>query len=79
MNPLEHTKTNKRIPIDWSVMGAVLCLMVLGFMFIYSARFTTEGEERALLTRFAGRQVIWYVIGTAGMITMCLIDYRVMS
>lgn len=79
MNPLEHTKTNKRIPIDWSVMGAVLCLMVLGFMFIYSARFATEGEERALLTRFAGRQVIWYVIGTAGMITMCLIDYRVMS
>jgi rod shape determining protein RodA len=79
MNPLEHTKTSKRIPIDWTVMAAVLCLMVLGFMFIYSARFATEGEERALLTRFAGRQLIWYVIGSGAMIAMCLIDYRIMS
>ncbi len=79
MEPLEQPRNNKRIPIDWSVMGAVLCLMVLGFMFIYSARFATEGEERALIHRFAGRQIIWYIIGSIAMITMCLMDYRIMS
>lgn len=79
MELLEQTRASKRVPIDWSVMGAVLGLMVLGFMFIYSARFAAEGEDLSLVSRFAGRQVIWYIIGSAAMITVCVMDYRVMS
>ncbi|MGB0582157.1 MAG: FtsW/RodA/SpoVE family cell cycle protein [Limisphaerales bacterium] len=60
-------------------MLAVLGLMALGVMFIYSARLHREGAEMAFTSRLAFRQIIWYCIGTGAMAAMCMTDYRIMS
>ena len=69
----------KRRTIDWVTMIAVLALMIFGVMFIYSARFSTEGADIAFYKRAAFKQIIWYVLGLGGMAVMCLLDYRSLS
>ena len=77
---MEQTRHDrKRITIDWSIMIAVLALMVFGTLFIYSARYATEGADMAFYKRTAFKQVIWYVLGLGGMIAMCVLDYRSLS
>lgn len=60
-------------------MLAVVALMVLGVMFIYSARLSREGLDMAFTSRLAFRQMIWYGIGLGAMTMVCLTDYRIMS
>lgn len=79
MEPAQPTSTPKRIPVDWTIMLAVVGLMILGVMFIYSARLSREGLDMAFTNRLAFRQLIWYVIGAGAMTAMCMTDYRIMS
>lgn len=74
-----QTHGPKRATIDWSIMAAVLCLMALGTLFIYSARYATEGAERAFYHRTVFKQLIWYALGLGCVAALCITDYRIMS
>lgn len=75
--PTQQSK--KRRTVDWTIMVCVFALMVLGVLFIYSARLSTEGVDKAFVHRLAFRQIIWYVIGAGAMIALCMTDYRILS
>lgn len=72
-------QTKKRITIDYATMAAVVALMVLGVMFIYSARLSVEGMEKAFIKRLAFKQILWYGIGLGAMALVCMTDYRIMA
>src|SRR5258708_11138280 len=65
----EHQRRVDRLQI------AALCgLMLLGTAFIYSARMASE-----VSTPWRGqswfRQIVWYVLGTAAAVAVCVVDY----
>ncbi|MBL6764550.1 MAG: rod shape-determining protein RodA [Verrucomicrobiae bacterium] len=78
---MENPRANNRTAptIDWSIMAAVLCLMVFGAMFIYSARFATEGPDMAFYQRQHFKQIIYYALGLGCLGALCITDYRIMS
>ena len=77
---MEAPRTNRSAAtIDWSIMAAVLCLMVFGAMFIYSARLATEGTEMAFYHRQFFKQVVYYALGLGCLGALCVTDYRIMS
>lgn len=60
---------------DWVLVGAVFLLVVLGVGVIHSASRTLESGT-PLLQSFAGRQILWALIGFLGLFTVSLVDYR---
>jgi len=71
--------SKKRRTVDWTILVCVFVLMVLGVMFIYSARLSSEGPELSFVNRLAFRQIIWYVIGAGATAALCLTDYRILA
>ena len=63
---------------DWYLLIATFCLMLVGIMFIISARIGNESTISWYQTN-AFRQGIWYLIGSVMMICVCLIDYKILS
>jgi rod shape determining protein RodA len=66
--------------IDWLMLLAVLGLMAVGLMFIYSATMVNETvqvtpwyRQRWLL------QMIWYSGGITAAVILCLIDYHILA
>lgn len=74
-----HLKT-RHSRIDWVLVGAVCALMVVGAVSIYSA--TSHGESANPLPWFRQRvvsQSIYYAVGLALGVVLCLVDYHVFS
>jgi rod shape determining protein RodA len=65
---------------DWIMIVAVLGLMVLGVLFIYSAK---GAEEASRMTPWWNqsyfRQIVWYGVGFAAAGMLCLVDYHILS
>lgn len=61
---------------DWVLLGAAALLVVLGIAVIHSASRSLQ-TGMPLLQSFAGRQILWALVGFLGLLAMALIDYRV--
>jgi len=58
---------------------AALCgLMVLGALFVYSARMASE-TNTVWYAQSWFRQVVWYGLGIGAAIGVCLVDYRILA
>lgn len=63
--------------LDRLQIGAVLALMIVGAVFIYSATMVNESAVSApLMKQLWFRQVVWYGLGIALAAAVCLFDYR---
>ena len=56
------------------MIAALLGLMIVGVAFIYSAK--PPLETTAWYNHYFVRQIIWYVIGVAAAIAVCVLDYH---
>lgn len=59
--------------VDWLFVVAMLGLVTIGTLFIYSASFRNEDEWMTAMTR---RQVVWAVVGFVAFLFMMFTDYR---
>ncbi|HWW01321.1 MAG TPA: FtsW/RodA/SpoVE family cell cycle protein [Candidatus Acidoferrum sp.] len=58
---------------------AALCgLMLLGALFVYSARMASEANT-VWYAQSWFRQVVWYALGIGAAIGVCLVDYRILA
>ncbi len=62
--------------IDYPLIIVLASLLLIGLMMVYSASFDFGYAVFDQPTYFFGRQVIWALLGTAGMIVMMSIDYH---
>ena len=60
--------------VDWGMILAIIGLMIIGVAFIYSAK--PPSETAAWYNQFPVRQIIWYLMGAAAAVGVCLIDYH---
>jgi rod shape determining protein RodA len=61
---------------DWTMLGTILSLLTLSFLFVYSAGYQTgEGAESTLLIK----QVVWGVIGLGCYAAASAFDYKNLS
>ena len=63
--------------IDWQMIVALLGLMVISVLFIYSAK--PPGETTAWHNQFHIRQIVWFAAGACAAVVVCLIDYHSLS
>src|SRR5213592_2647518 len=55
-------------------------LMILGVLFVYSATMISESAMAApLYNQLWFRQIVWYILGAAAAVAVCLLDYRTLS
>lgn len=77
--PPIHRK-RRPFPLDWTLALPLLGLMVIGVLFIHSARLATEAPlDLAWYQRLAFKQIIWYAIGCGAFAAVCLLDYKSLS
>jgi rod shape determining protein RodA len=72
-------RVRRREPDRWQ-LAAVLGLTVLGAMFVWSA--THASDAAAGLAWFESRwvrQVLWYALGAAAAVAVCVVDYRTLA
>ncbi len=66
--------------LDLALWMAVGGLMVLGLLFVASATAPTEQWANApLWERSWFRQGLWYLLGLAAAVTLCMVDYSVLA
>ncbi len=77
---IQTNQTERRLPMDWPMILALMGLMVLGVAFIYSARLASEAViQNPLLQQFFFKQIIWYALGLAALYAVSLVDYRILA
>jgi len=63
--------------IEWTLVLAVLGLMIVGVAFIYSASFANESSQTLVwFRRVYAKQIIFYCLGITAITALCFIDYR---
>lgn len=60
--------------VDWQMISALVALMIIGALFIYSAK--EPGETTVWYNQFHIRQIIWFIVGIGAAVMVCLIDYH---
>lgn len=58
------------------LLGVTLALCLIGALMVYSASAVTAKEEYGYSTYFLVRQIVWLVLGLAGMFALMRLDYR---
>ncbi len=77
---LQANQSERRLPMDWPMLLALLGLMALGVAFIYSARLASETVLLSpLMQQYFFKQIIWYALGLAALYAVSLIDYRILA
>lgn len=70
----------RKHPVEWSLVVAIVGLMVIGVTFIYSASVANEaGRALGWFQRLYGKQIIWYTFGLSVAAAICLFDYRTLA
>ncbi len=65
---------------DWLLAVAILGLMVCGVFAIASATLTAESASlTAWYNQLWFRQLVWYVLGMAAAVTVCVVDYHILA
>lgn len=67
--------TNRRPP-DYTLLALVLGLSVFGLVMVYSSSFFIAVNEGNSQTHYLIRQLMWMVVGGAGLLVAQRIDYR---
>ncbi|MGA9348879.1 MAG: putative peptidoglycan glycosyltransferase FtsW [Anaerolineae bacterium] len=62
--------------IDYPLIITLASLLLIGLMMVYSSSFDFGYIQFGKPTYFFGRQIIWALVGTAGLILMMSIDYH---
>jgi cell division protein FtsW len=62
--------------IDYPLIIILASLLLIGLMMVYSSSFDFGYTVFDQPTYFFGRQIIWALLGTAGMIVMMSLDYH---
>lgn len=62
--------------IDYPLIIILASLLLIGLMMVYSSSFDFGYLVYDQPTYFFGRQIIWALLGTAGMIVMMSVDYH---
>src|SRR5437899_2472874 len=66
--------------VDRLQVAGVACLMIVGVLFVYSSTMISDAANALpLYNQLWFRQVIWYGLGLAGAMVLCLVDYRMLS
>ena len=72
--------SEKPARFDWVLLCALVGLMVLGTLFIHSARYATEsGAGVAWFKQLHFRQIVFYVLGLGAMAGVCVIPYQTLA
>jgi rod shape determining protein RodA len=75
-----HSLNERQPVIDWIMLAAALCLMVMGICFIASAKWPEETAGGvAWYFRCFFKQIVWCGLGVAMGVAFCLVDYRFLS
>ncbi len=64
-------------PPDWVLVGAVLALVFIGLIFVFSSSFAISQELHGNTRFFALRQLIGAGIGLAAFLILARLDYRI--
>lgn len=73
-NPITKEKPGR---VDITLVVATLGLMILGAMFILSARHSVESApDFPWYRQFYFKQIVFYCIGVAAAVVVCLVDYH---
>ena len=64
-------------PPDWVLVGAVLALVFIGLIFVFSSSFAISQELHGNTRHFAIRQLIGAGIGLTAFILLARVDYRI--
>jgi rod shape determining protein RodA len=76
----EEILNERQSRIDRLQVFALIGLMLVGVAFVYSATAADQSEGAAPLFRQAWfRQVVWYALGSAAAVVVCLIDYHTLA
>jgi rod shape determining protein RodA len=68
---------NRQHGIDWTMLAAVLCLMLIGVAFVFSASFADPNlREASLFKQLYVKQTIWYVLGLGVATAVCFFEYH---
>ncbi len=65
--------------VEWLQLGALLGLMIVGAVFIYSATLAHEANTIPWHKELFIRQLFWYGMGTVAAVGICVIDYRILA
>ncbi len=66
--------------LDWPLVLAVLGLMAVGAVFIYSASFANESARTlSWFKQLYVKQMIWYTLGIGLVVLVCAFDYRTLA
>ena len=66
--------------MDRLQIAALVGLMIIGAMFVFSATMVNSGElEKSWFAQIWFRQVIWYVLGLGAAAALCVLDYHTLA
>ena len=72
--------SEKPARFDWVLLCALLGLMVLGVLFIHSARYATEsGAGVPWFKQLHFRQVVFYTLGIGAAAVVCVVPYQTLA
>ena len=72
--------TEPKSRVEKLQIAAVGLLMLLGTAFVYSATVTGESSgSGSWYNQLWVRQIVWYGLGLAGAVALCLVDYRTLA
>lgn len=66
----------RRLEMDRWLLGATLALCFAGAVMVYSASAVTAEEQYGHSAHFLARQLVWLLIGLAGMAVLMRLDYH---
>ena len=72
-------QTERQSRVEWLQLLAMLGLMVVSVLFIYSATHARLSDSIPWHKEFFLRQIFWCCVGVAAAVGICLVDYRTMS
>ena len=76
----EASLTDRQARVDKLQIAALLGLMGIGGLFVYSATMVSEtAQAAALYDQSWFRQIVWYGLGIGAAAVVCIIDYRSLS
>ncbi len=72
-------ETRRWRDLDWSIVGSVVVLLVIGGMALHSATLNAVAGNGLPLRPVFDRQLVYIIVGLVVMVIMMLFDYRLLS
>ncbi|MFN3373773.1 MAG: FtsW/RodA/SpoVE family cell cycle protein [Chloroflexus sp.] len=72
-------ETRRWRDLDWSIVGSVAVLLVIGGMALHSATLNAVAGNGLPLRPVFDRQLVYIIVGLVVMVIMMLFDYRLLS